>query len=299
MARSEERHYDLEARRCLKGAGEFRRERLSAGTVLRRADVSAERLLEAVRLHTDRLLDPSRRGVLKADRRALVTRVEPPGDGAPPLCVKEFRRPRARQRLQDALRGSRARRAWLGAHACHVRGIAAPRALGILEGRGRCWFVSEYLTEAFTLQEWIADHRPARDASEVRAWRVLLLSAADFVARLHGHRLRHRDLAAKNILARERDGGFQLFLLDLSDVRLGRWPGRRFKIRNLGQLAQVPVPASRSDGLRFLRRYARSHPEVADRQGMRRIVAAARARQENWLAHGGREWLEDRRARRA
>ncbi len=295
MASSAEDRCDREAKRCLRDGGGFRRESVDWGRVWRRADVPAERIVEAVRRHHQRIVDPSRRGVLAADRRTLVTWVESGGTTDPPLCVKEFRRPRPRQRLEDGLRGSPARRAWLGAHACLARGLATPRPFGILEGRGRCWLVAEYLADAASLRDWIADHRPARDAEERRRWRALLDATAVFVARLHRHRLRHRDLSAKNLLVRPREDGFELALIDLSDLRLGRAPGRRFKIRNLGQLAQTPVPPSRSDALRFWRRYLREHPELDDAGARSRIAAIAQERRQHWLAGGGPEWLEERR----
>jgi hypothetical protein len=294
VASSDEDRCDREAKRCLHDAGEFRHEHVDWGRILRRADVPVERILEAVRRHGERILDPSRRGVLAGDRRALVTWVEP-GDGGPPLCVKEFRRPTARQRFDDALRGTRARRAWLAAHACRARGLATPPPFGILEGRGRCWLVTEYLADAASLRDWIADHRPARDAGERRRWRALLDATAAFVARLHQHRLRHRDLSAKNLLVREQEGSCDIALIDLSDLRIGRAPSRRFKIRNLGQLAQTPVPPSRSDALRFWRRYLETHPELDDPRARSQIAAIARERREHWLAGGGPAWLEERR----
>ncbi len=298
MRASTENRYDREARLCLRDGGEggeFRSETLAQGRVLRRADVPAERLLDAVRGHDDRILDPSRRGILKADRRALVTAVELPGGT---VCVKEFRRPGRRQRAGDALRGSHARRAWLGAHACRARGIRTPRALGILEGRGRCWFVSE-LVAAATLPEWVADHLPAGDEAARRRWHGLLDATADFVARLHAHRLRHHDLSAKNLLVREGDGGFELLLLDLSDVSLGRRPSRRLKIRNLSQLGAIPEPTSCDDALRFFRRYASEHPDVERGDATQRIWSALRERQQRWLdEQGGREWLAERRGAR-
>ena len=291
MTRSQEDRHDREARRCLRDEGEFRHGASPLGRILRRAEVSdaaVERVLARHREHADRPGDPA---ILKVDHRAVVTAVETPAGS---WCVKEFRRPGLRRRLEDALRGSRARHAWLGAHACVVRGLPTPRPLAIVEGRGRSWFVNELVTGAVALPEWVVRHRPASDAAAARRWRRLVEAIATLAADLHASRLHHRDLSAKNVLVRETDAGFELFLLDLSDIRLGRFPSRRERIRSLGQLVQIPVEASRSDARRFYQRYAERHPDLDDPAVWAEIAAIARARQERWLAHGGRDGLAPR-----
>lgn len=292
---SRENRYDREARRCLASGGGFRRERRDAATWFRPERVPPELLAEVVGVHDARLARGDANGVLKTDRRARLSVVEPTTPGFPPLCVKEFQRPRVRQRLVDRLTGSRARRAWLGAHACRVRGIATPTPFGALEAGPRSYFVNEYLADAVPVVEWVAEHGHPLDPEARLRWEAFLDAAADFVGRLHAHRLRHRDLAPKNLLVRERTGRVEIFLIDLSDVRLGRRPSARFKIHNLGQLAHLPVPPEEGDKQRFFRRYVAFHPEL-DRFGtLREIAAVAHARRERWLAHGGRKWLAERR----
>jgi hypothetical protein len=295
--RSRERRYDRATRRCLVDGGEFGRERTAGRTVHRRVELPTEVLLESVRRHDARIRSGGSDGVLKSDHRARVT-VEDPGDARfPPLCVKEFHRPFARQRLVDLVHGTRARGAWLAANACLVRGISTPKPFGIVEAGARSYFVNEYLPDAVSLNDYVAEFGRPSGRAATRRWHAFVEAAAAFVQKLHAHRLRHRDLAAKNILTRHRDGGFEFFLIDLSDIRLGRAPSARFKIRNLGQLAQLHVSPSRANKLRFFRRYVADHPELDRREVLLEIDAIGRARHERWLAHGGREWLEDRRRR--
>ena len=292
--RSHERRYDRASRRCLGNTGEFRRERVAGRRLHRRAELPAEVFLEAVRQHDARIRSGGDSRVLKSDHRARVTIEDPVDARFPPLCVKEFHRPLVRQRVVDLMQGSRARMAWLAANACLVRGISTPKPLGIVEAEGRSYFVNEYIPDAVSLNDYVADFGRPRGKAAVRCWHAFVDAVATFVRKLHTHRLRHLDLAAKNILTREHDGGFEFFLIDLSDLRLGRAPSARFKIRNLGQLAQLHVSPSRTDKLRFFRRYVADHPELDRREILLEIDAIGRARHERWLAHGGREWLEER-----
>jgi tRNA A-37 threonylcarbamoyl transferase component Bud32 len=291
-AERRERRYVSRTKRCVKKSTGFRRECRAGMKLYRRADFSAERALEAVEQHRRGAED----AVLKEDARATVSVVETGGEEEPRrLCVKEFVRLGLRQRLGDRLRGTKARRAWIGSNACRVRGIGTPTALAIAEAGPRSFFINEFVEGAERFNDYVADRCRPADADAVRRWRRFICAAADFVRRLHGQRLYHRDLSAKNLLVRERYDGWEFFLLDLSDIRRGRWPSLSEKIRNLGQLDQIYVKPSRTDRLRFYRHYARGRPEFDRREFLAEIDATSRARHENWLRHGGRAVLDERR----
>jgi len=294
--RLRERRYASRTKRCIGRSTGFRIERQGGMTVYRRADFEPDRVLEAIEQHRSTLADGPEEHVLKRDHRAGVTVVDLATPGGPQrLCVKEFVRPGVWRRLGDLIRGSRARVAWVGSNACRVRGIATPLACAAAEAGPRSYFITEYIDGAQRFNDYVADHgRPAGPA--VARWRRFVLEAAEFVRGLHAHRLRHRDLSAKNILVRERGDGWDLYLVDMSDVRLGRAPGLDFKIRNLGQLDQIYVMPSRTDRLRFYRHYASGRPEFDDRSLLAEINATSRSRHENWLtAGGGAKILEERK----
>jgi len=293
VVRNRERRYASRAKRCLKRSTGFRHELLEGLAVHRRADVPADHLLEAIARHRKQTGGPGGEGVLKRDHRARISVVELPGGGR--ACVKEFIR-HGLARLGDLWRGSPAKRAWRGSHACAVRGLGTPRALAMAEAPdGRSFFVAEYLGGAEQLNDYVADRCRPEPGGAARRWHAFVRAAADFVRRLHSHRLRHRDLSAKNILVREEDGGWAFDLVDVADVRGGRAPSLGFRVANLGQLDQIYVRPARSDRLRFYRHYARGRPELDRPELLRRIDAISRARHRHWLECGGREILEERR----
>ena len=294
--RVRERRYASRAKRCVKRSTGFRIERHAGMKIHRRADFAAELVADAISQHEKNVAGDEQGRVLKRDRRARVSVVElETPDGLRPACVKEFIRPALFQRIGDFVRGSRARMAWVGSNACRVRGISTPPALAIAEAGPRSFFITEFVEGARQFNDYVADNGRAAGADAVRRWRRFVVEAADFVRLLHSHRLRHLDLSAKNILVRERGGGWEFYLVDMSDVRLGRGPSLEEKIANLGQLDQIYVMPSQADRLRFYRRYSRGRPELDRRELLAEINAISRARHEHWLtAGGGAKILEER-----
>ena len=292
-----ERRHASRTKRCIKRSTGFRIERRDGMTIRRRADFAPELVSAAIARHKEAAADETGGRLLKADRRARVTAVDLDApDGKRTVCVKEFIRCGALQRLGDLFRGSRARTAWVGSNACRVRGISTPVALAMADAGPRSYFISEFTEGARQFNDYAADHGRPAGAEAVRRWRRFVLAAADFVRLLHSHRLLHRDLSAKNLLVRERADGWDFFLLDLSDVRPGRAASLPQKIKNLGQLDQIYVMPSRTDRLRFYRRTTRGRPEFDDRGFLIEIDAMSRARHQNWLDNGGgRAILEERK----
>jgi len=296
--RIRERRYASRTKRCIKRSTGFRIERHAGMKIHRRTDFAAELVASAISQHKKNVADNKHGRVLKRDRRARVSVVElETQDGRRAVCVKEFVRPGLLQRIGDFFRGSRARMAWVGSNACRVRGISTPAALAIAEAGPRSYFITEFIEGACPFNDYVADNGRPAGAEATRRWRRLVVEAADFVRLLHSHRLRHLDLSAKNILVRERGGGWQFHLVDMSDVRLGRGPSLEEKIENLGQLDQIYVMPSRTGRLRFYRRYSRGQPELDDRELLAEINTISRARHEHWLAAGGGAKILEERER--
>ena len=279
-----ERRYTSRTKRCVKRSTGFRRERASGFSLYRRTDFPADQVCRVIREHQSKTAGGKSSDVLKSDLRTRVTLVEAAGEpGAPARCVKEFIRPGALRRLGDWIRGSPARLAWLGANGCLARGIPTPRPLAMAEAGRRSFFITEYVDGAVRFSDYVARHGHPTGAGAVRRWRRFIREAADLVRRLHSHRLRHLDLSGKNLLVRELEDGWELCLVDVSDIRFGRAPDLPFRIRNLGQLDDVYVKPSRTDRLRFYRHYARGLPELNRREFLAEIDAISRARHEHWL----------------
>ncbi len=290
-----ERRYASRTKRCTKKSTGFRRERVGGMTVRRRANFPKELVLAAIERHKEQTAVGGS-SVLKCDGRTRVTRVALVAEGCPPsLCVKEFIRAGLLRRIGDAVVGSPARRAWVGANACVVRGIPTPNPLAMVDAGERSFFIAEYVENAQEVVEYISDFGRPRGREATAAWRKFLHELARFIRTVHSHRLRHRDLSGKNILVREHDGRSEFFLVDVGDIRPGQKPSLRFKIKNLGQLDDVYVPPSRTDRLRFYRAYAAGRPEFDRREFLLRIDRMSRARRAHSLRHGGAKILEERR----
>ena len=287
LAASKERadaHRARRARRALRGGPHFARELTPVGLLHRAEDADREGILAALRLSAD----GSGGEVLRETPRARVVRVRL--DDGRTLCVKRYRRSRWAFHARD-----RARAAWRAAEGSRLRGIATPRALGLIERAGGSRdsaFVMEdlghlpWLTHyaALTLRRpGVPRARRRAHAEAVGAW----------LRHLHGTGLRHGDLKAGNILVDEAGGGWRFLLLDLEDVD---FPGKVIPVdreRALAQLcASLPSQISRTDRLRAFRAYARGGTfggPGETRDALARVVQQSIARGHLW-GPGARKW---------
>jgi tRNA A-37 threonylcarbamoyl transferase component Bud32 len=97
--------------------------------------------------------------------------------------------------------------------------------------------------------------------------RALTLRVADEMRRLHDAGIYHADLTMKNILV----SGDDVFIIDLDKAVLSVAPDERRAVRNLARLNRSIVklfdgrgPVTRTDKLRFLRRYLRGRERVRE-----------------------------------
>ena len=275
-------------RRCVKESTGFRIESSGGLRVHRRAEFAAEHVQLAIRRHNETIAAGRAGAVLKCDNRTRVSVVDPGVDGMPVLCVKESTRPGILQRLGDIFIGSPAMRAWVGANGLLVRGIPTPRPLAIAEAGRRSYIITEYVGDSDTLDRCIVARRGPERGEPVRKWRGLIEAAAGFVRLVHSHRLRHRDLKAKNILVREKDDSPEFYLVDTGDVRFGRKPSLAYKIKNLVQLDCLVHPPSRTDRLRFYRHYAAGDAKLCRRDVPAEIAVTSRAKYRRWLERRNR-----------
>jgi lipopolysaccharide kinase (Kdo/WaaP) family protein len=265
-------------RRCLEDRREFATGRDGGVRIVRRRDLGLEDISRALASHA--AADPSR----VVDRTPRGTSTLVAGTGGGTWIVKETRAGDALRPLADLFRGSRGRRAWMGAHLLGLLGLPTPRALALVEERrgplvARSLLLREYLADASTLREFLAGPYGRLPAGEKRD---LVRACARVVGSLHRARLHHRDLATKNLLVRRRDGTSEVLLIDTEDVR-GRDLGDRERVAALAQLDDCPAVVSRPDRLRFLRAYeeaagvALSPREVAEVSARSKARAARRA----------------------
>jgi len=253
------------------------------GLLLRhRPELSAEDVLGALARHRANV-ERGPEAVEQSGLGASVSRVRL-GDGAD-VAVK-WNHPRGlRRALAERLRGSRARRAVIGAARVSAVGLAAPRIVAWAERRS---FAA--VRESFLLTDFVQDGEPLpavmprlRESSPER--RDLARRLGEVIGRLHAARLDHRDLKHSNLLRR---ADASLVVLDLEALEACARLSLRRRVRALGQLeayARDLYPwLPQTDRMRFLRVYLlHAGVAAADR---RSLVTGV----ERWADARVRDW---------
>lgn len=264
MRRLERRRRASRTRRCLLESSQFTCDLPRPWQGVRRRTLASERFVALVGEHDDALRTRDRR-VLKDGRKSRITCH---GD----VVVKEALDGGAGGRLRTRLAPGRHRRGYVGARRLEVAGVGTARPLAWFRGAGRHFTFLEDLSPFPRLDHLV--RRLARSADRA-ALRRVLDALADHVARLHAKGIYHGDLKAANVLVDDRVRPPRFLLVDTDHVRLLARPvdaARRWK--NLAQLAaSISVAVTRSDRLRWWRRYAQGWPAPGDRRTREREAA--------------------------
>ena len=249
---------------------------LAARTRLARG-FSGESLAEALERHA-RCLAGGPGRVLKRGERTQLSAVTL-ADGRE-LCVKEYRPRGVGRRLEDLFRPPAPLREWRAAHELARLAVPAPKAWAlVLPGPFDA-------ASAFVVLELVAGaigvNRYALHASRARR-RALVDAAAAFVGALHAREIAHGDLKGSNLLVRERGAGFELFLVDLAELRFGRALSEAERVEALAQLnASTPLVVTLRERIRFLARYDPEASRAARAARFRAVAARTRTRTCVW-----------------
>ncbi len=137
----------------------------------------------------------------------------------------------------------------------------------------RNWFISREITMAVNAADWLvgADNMPG--VASVGKRKSMFSAVSDAVRNMHDKGLYHNDLNLNNILFRESDSGFEVFLIDLDKTRI-KTPmriNRRMKNllrlnRSVEKLASGNVLVKGREKLRFLKRYFTNTANRVDRR---------------------------------
>jgi tRNA A-37 threonylcarbamoyl transferase component Bud32 len=253
--------------------------------ILHPPELPAALVTQAIRLHRENFAR-GRAACLKWGPGSSVSRVLlRTASGPLDMAVKWNHWRGWRGALSDALHGSRARRAQVGAQRLAAAGLRAPALLALAERRG-----AGGVRESFLLTRFIAGAEPlpvalARLRAERRARRALLDAIGAAVGALHAAGLDHRDLKPSNLLV---DAAGGVAFLDLEALApLGPFAWRR-RVRALGLLEAFARDLhpwlSAADRARCLRAYLRAEPAPAPQRDrlVRELEAVAGRRLARW-----------------
>jgi tRNA A-37 threonylcarbamoyl transferase component Bud32 len=216
--------------------------------------------------------------VLCRSRQSAVTKIDLDGQW---LCVKQYAAEGARQRLKDWLRRPRAERAWCAAQRLRELGISTPETLALVE-RGRTrYVVMRFVHDGVPLDRLLRE-RFAGDPSRGSLLEKcrLLRALGRWLRQIHDAGVYHDDWSAKNILVAEREGSWEFLLVDLESIAPRRRLSRRRRVKNLGQVCDVPGGLTAADRVRCLIAYADGDRTFTRGRFTRRVVESVRRRAE-------------------
>ncbi|MDJ0972971.1 MAG: lipopolysaccharide kinase InaA family protein [Planctomycetota bacterium] len=251
------------AKRCFKESTSYTRD-VGAGRGYRSRRLTLERLEDALREHETALaLDDAR--VAKRGRKGLVT---VHGD----LVVKETIPADWLGRLKDRLAPDRHRHAYGNAHRLAFLGVHAAQPLAYLRRRGRVFSLFTDLSAYARLDLLARDTFRSGDPDSARS---LLRDSADWLGTLHRRGVYHGDLKGVNVRVDASGARHVFWLIDTDRVLVGGRPvAERRRIKNLAQLAaSIPRDVTRTDRLRWFRRYQAALGLVLDERAVARAVA--------------------------
>jgi tRNA A-37 threonylcarbamoyl transferase component Bud32 len=273
------RHGRSRTRRSLRAGRLYARLRLPDGRGMRLRELPEAEVRQALAAHREALTSGDGR-LLKSDQRSRISAVEVAGRR---LVIKEVPFRGVARGVVDMVRGSAARRAWLGGHGLIARGVGAARPLAFVESRRWCVVASSAL-----LLEDLRSLPDARDAAAHGDREAVLEALAGLIATLHRRQIDHGDLKSTHIFLEERAGRLVPRLIDLEGVRFPRRIGPERRLRALAQLnASLPDSFPNHARCRAFARYLAEHPfPGGNRRALERLVAMSLARRHRWSGGG-------------
>ncbi|MFQ5848745.1 MAG: glycosyltransferase [Candidatus Methylomirabilales bacterium] len=200
-----------------------------------------------------------------------VVRVDSTRAGLPVLFLKRYRGGwRWGEVVGDLLRGqvprSRGRREWENTERLESLGIPTVERVAVGERRRFGLERESFFVSAAVEGESLETFLPLRYTRPLTRERIiekreLIRQAADLTRRLHRSGLWHRDYYLGHVFVRRNgEGGLELLIIDLARLVKGPFPFLRRQIKDLATLdfTAEGMPLTRTDRLRFYKRYRRS-----------------------------------------
>ena len=163
--------------------------------------------------------------------------------GILPVVVKQFKNQGLKKRIERRLRGSKAERSWHVAKGLAGAGLGTPEPILWVESdrsEGPSFFVARLVTGAVEVRQFfrrLNDDPKAGEFPEVDE--AAFLGRLGRLARsINDAGIVYRDLSMGNVLAVQRDGELDLYLVDFNRARMGRTPG---VVRRTRDICRLPV----------------------------------------------------------
>lgn len=255
-----------------------RPEQLLAGLELeavRFAGQGARRRLEPVLSKWARSTPAGEARLVKHSVTRTVYRCGPDGDEGV-LYFKHFHSNTLPHRLQRRLGLTDARREMRFSEYLSRIAVPAPKVLAACWRNGREWLISEGIEPSLPADTW---HAEQLDRGNQGAIRLAAVALAELIARMHAGGVIHGDLHCGNLLVRTDSPGQRtasppaLVLMDLHRMCRRRRLNRRSRAANLAQLLNDRrLWTTRSERIRFLRRYLRASRAEGTLRGWVRLI---------------------------
>jgi tRNA A-37 threonylcarbamoyl transferase component Bud32 len=259
MGRLQKRQWKSRTKRCLKESTEFTVQKGKGIIYYHRRDYPLEGVRRAVEEHLKLVRDnPS--GLAKHSPKINVSILRVNEER---ICVKQFRNLHAWDRFRDRFRTSKGLKSWLGGNGLRARGIPSLKPLAFVEERNWLGLRGSFLIMEVSDAGRELDRYIFEGLNDFRKRRHFIQTFAEWLSSFHRRGLYHRDMKTCNLLITENGSGWTFHLLDLEDLLLDGKVNRKKLFRNLLQLnTSIPRAISRTDRLRFLKRYAARSPVI-------------------------------------
>jgi hypothetical protein len=160
-----------------------------------------------------------------------------------PVVVKQFKNQGLKKRIERRFRGSKAERSWRVAKELVRAGLGTPEPILWVESdraEGPSFFVARFVTGAVEVRQFfrrLNDDPDAEGFPEVDA-EAFLGRLGRLARSINDAGILYRDLSMGNVLAVQRDGDLDLYLVDFNRARTGRKPG---VFRRTRDICRLPV----------------------------------------------------------
>lgn len=209
--------------------------------------------------------------------------------GGQNVYLKHFHRRSWLGRLLGSSSRGRAYREFHTALLLRRNGVNAVPVLAIKRGQTQ-WLLSESVSPAVPADGWHLRQRTLGPAG-AKAIKLASRALAQLVARMHHAGISHEDLHCGNVMVLDnRQGPPELVLMDLHRVWRSSHLSRRRRAMNLAQLLHDQYEfTTRTQRIRFLRRYLRSSGAEGSLRGWQLLIDACfRRHRSRQLAHKDR-----------